>query len=528
MFWVAVGFVIYGAACGAACRVPLFTVVLLAATAVVVVSDIARGNADVFIDVVIAIVALQVGYVSGIGLRALAYAATRSCDSSNDHTAGPMLRYRPSAARRPHGPMGPCAESSGADPMPHRRGAQKPTARGERELYAETHVTACRPTAAEITQKPVPDFGRAAYCLLGLVVDAVTFADATAHIGRVIRHRKRCFLSTPNMSWITTSRIDPKFRASVLGSDLSIADGMPLIWAARLIDLPIQRIAGSDLFETLMNGAAGKLTVFFFGGPEGVARAASERINSSDGAMRCNGYEYPGFGSVEQMSSPWVLQKINHSGADILNVSLGARKGQLWITRNEQHIMSPVVWHCGAVVNFVAGTIMRSPTLLSRFGFEWLWRIKQEPHLWGRYFADLMTLTGFLAFRVIPCAVYQIISRPAEPDLQSTHLDVITNELLYTLRFSGAWTERNLGPARDALQRAAEESSDLVLDLENLTYADAAFFGLVMIAYGNQIRTRCGFSVCSTSKKIRRIMWLHGCEFLISTRCDRERECSSH
>jgi N-acetylglucosaminyldiphosphoundecaprenol N-acetyl-beta-D-mannosaminyltransferase len=224
------------------------------------------------------------------------------------------------------------------------------------------------------------------------------------------------------------------------------------------------------------------------------------------------------------MSSPRVLQKINHSGADILSISLGARKGQLWIRRNEQHITSPVVWHCGAVVNFVAGTITRSPALLSRLGFEWLWRIKQEPYLWRRYFADLMTLTWFLTFRVVPCAVYQIIKRSAEPNLQLARLDVFRSESLYTLRFSGPWTERNLGPARDALQRAAEDFSDLVLDVENLTYADSAFFGLIMIAYGYQIRTRCSFSVCSISKKVQRIMRLHGCEFLISARCDRGRE----
>ena len=143
---------------------------------------------------------------------------------------------------------------------------------------AGTRVTACRPaTEAEIMLKPVPDFGRAVYCLLGLVVDAVTPAETTAYIGAAIRHRKRCFLSTPNMSWITTSQVDAKFRDSILSSDLSIADGMPLVWVARLLGLPIQRIAGSDLFETLMEGAAGQLTVFFL---EGLKVRLVEHVNT--------------------------------------------------------------------------------------------------------------------------------------------------------------------------------------------------------------------------------------------------------
>src|SRR5712691_6719258 len=228
-------------------------------------------------------------------------------------------------------------------------------------------MTTHRPTEEAGTMlRPLPNFNRAAYCLLGLVVDGVTPARTTACIGAAISHRRRCFLSTPNMSWITRSQAEKEFRDSVLSSDLSIADGMPLVWVARLLRLPIQRVAGSDLFDILIEGTAGQLTVFFFGGPEGAARAACERINSLDSAMRCCGYDYPGFGSVDEMSSPSVLKKMNESGADILGVALGARKGQLWITRNEQVLVSPVIWHCGAVVNFVSGAITRSPALISR------------------------------------------------------------------------------------------------------------------------------------------------------------------
>jgi hypothetical protein len=66
MFWVPLGFVLFGIALGAALRVPSLIAVLLAATAVVAVSDIVRCNPNVFIGVVIVIVALQVGYVSGL------------------------------------------------------------------------------------------------------------------------------------------------------------------------------------------------------------------------------------------------------------------------------------------------------------------------------------------------------------------------------------------------------------------------------------------------------------------------------
>jgi N-acetylglucosaminyldiphosphoundecaprenol N-acetyl-beta-D-mannosaminyltransferase len=245
-------------------------------------------------------------------------------------------------------------------------------------------------------------------------------------------------------------------------------------------------------------------------------------MNRLGGSMRCSGYDFPGYGSLEEMSNSGIFQQINNAGADILTVSIGTKKGQLWISRNERNLASPIVWYGGAAVNFVAGTVKRAPAVLSRCGFEWLWRIKEEPSLWSRYFADLKALVRLFTFHIIPCVAYRIIHRPTDVDLKTARLEVFKGDVLYTLRFSGPWTERNLSPARQAFRRAAEDAADLVLDLEDLTYADAAFLGLIMIAYGYQSRTQRGFSMYSASKTVRTILHLHGCEFLMNTRNGRE------
>ena len=39
----------------------------------------------------------------------------------------------------------------------------------------------------------------------------------------------------PNLNFLTTSRTDPKFRESLLISDLCTADGMPIVWLARML-----------------------------------------------------------------------------------------------------------------------------------------------------------------------------------------------------------------------------------------------------------------------------------------------------
>ena len=60
----------------------------------------------------------------------------------------------------------------------------------------------------------------------------------------------RAWIATPNLNFLVAVLTDPAFRDSVLRSDLSIADGMPIIWIARLLRIPLyERVAGSTLFE---------------------------------------------------------------------------------------------------------------------------------------------------------------------------------------------------------------------------------------------------------------------------------------
>src|SRR5688572_21542979 len=140
-------------------------------------------------------------------------------------------------------------------------------------------------------------FAREVHCVLGLPFDAVDAAGAEAQIRAAAKSGARCFLSTPNVNFLVQSRRDEAFRRSVVHSDLSVADGMPIVWLARLMGIPIaSRVAGSNLFEALRAGPE-PLSVYFFGGPEGVAADAARALGA-----RCVGYAFPGYGSVESMS----------------------------------------------------------------------------------------------------------------------------------------------------------------------------------------------------------------------------------
>lgn len=355
-----------------------------------------------------------------------------------------------------------------------------------------------------------PEFERDVHCLLGLPIDAIGLAEAERRIRAAADARMPCFMSTPNVNFVIASRSDDAFRNAVLHSDLSVADGMPLVWLARLMGIPLrERVAGASVFEALRGSAGRPLAVFFFGGPEGVAEAAGRRLAAEGKGLVCVGYDSPGFGSVEEMSSEETIRRINASNADLLVVSLGAAKGQAWIERNRARLNVPVVSHLGAVVDFAAGTVRRAPVWMQRAGLEWLWRIKERPALWRRYLNDGVALALLLLTRVLPYVWYarrHAAGAAAEGQLEAREE--------YTLALRGAWTRANIGQLRRGFADAAHSGKDVRLDMTAVSHVDSAFVGLVMVLRSHLQQRGRRLSIWPVPPAVRRVMEYCCAEFL--------------
>jgi N-acetylglucosaminyldiphosphoundecaprenol N-acetyl-beta-D-mannosaminyltransferase len=351
------------------------------------------------------------------------------------------------------------------------------------------------------------DFHRDIHCILGLPFDALTVSGVVQRLLEAAAQRTRCFLSTPNLNFLVGCQRDPRFRDSVIHSDLSIADGMPMVWIARLLDIPIrERVAGSTLFERLRKGGARQLAVYFFGGGSGAAAAACRRLRAEAGGLTCVGYDAPGYGAIEEMSGDATIRRINESGADFLVVALGAKKGQAWIERNLDRIEVPIISHLGAVLNFTAGIVERAPRWMQVTGLEWLWRIKEEPALWRRYVWDGSALLALIATRVLPYAWYLRCHRPNAGALASASADLGDDGSQCAITLRGAWTRENIGPLRDCLSAAASRGRDVRLELAEVTYVDSAFVALVMLLHAHQTQSRRRLTVVSASAPVRRVI----------------------
>jgi N-acetylglucosaminyldiphosphoundecaprenol N-acetyl-beta-D-mannosaminyltransferase len=359
---------------------------------------------------------------------------------------------------------------------------------------------------------PASRFDRDIVCVLGLPFDTVDLSQAVEKIRAAAFSNARCFVSTPNLNFLIAAQRDPGFRDSVLRSDLSLADGAPIVWIARCLRLPLTaRVAGASVFEALRAQEGPPLTVDVFGGPPGVAEAACRNLNAVAGGLRCVGFDDAGFGSLDEMSAPERIKKINATGAQFVVVALGAKRGQGWIERNAAALEAPVLCHLGAVVNFVAGTVKRAPVVLQRFGLEWLWRIKEERGLWRRYFGDGVAVSRLVFDRVLP---YAFFLRRRKGVGQSPGLRVSrAGENDIAIRLGGAWIRATLEPLRHALRQAAIPGIRVSLMLREVTDVDGAFIALLMLARG-----RLGAAhlrILEAPPVVRSIFCYNAAEFLL-------------
>jgi N-acetylglucosaminyldiphosphoundecaprenol N-acetyl-beta-D-mannosaminyltransferase len=361
------------------------------------------------------------------------------------------------------------------------------------------------------------DLSREVFGVFGLPLDALDLGDLLQRIDYVVNARAPFLLSTPNVNFLMMSRSNPAFRESLLMSDLCPADGMPLVWIARLMGIPLrERLSGSDIFVALRSRSSfeRRLKVFMFGGAEGVAAKVRETLNQEDGGLTCVGVLNPGFGSIAEMSTDPVFESINASEADLLAVFLSAEKAQNWLLRNHDRLKIPFRAQFGATINLQAGSVKRAPVFIQKMGFEWLWRIKEEPYLWRRYWNDGLGLLRLVFTCLLPLITGNILRPSRSGDRLTIHRSEDSQSVL--IKLSGSAISRHVDAAITCFRSALEARKLIVIDISNIRNIDPRFFGLLLMLRKRSKRRGGGLEFVNATPQIRRKFRLNGFEFLLS------------
>ena len=361
------------------------------------------------------------------------------------------------------------------------------------------------------------DLSREVYCILGMPIDAIEMGAVVHRIEAAAGTGAAFVISTPNLNFLVNSQIDAEFRETLLLSDLCPTDGMPIVWMARLMGIPIKgRIAGSDIFEALKaRRPTQRLKIFVFGGAEGVAAAACRALNVESSGLACVGSMCPGFGTIDEMSRDDIIEIINSSHADFLVAALGAKKGQLWLQRNHHRLRIPIRAHLGATINFEAGTVKRAPSMLRKLGLEWLWRIKEEPYLWRRYWDDGIVLVDLLLTRVLPLVIWTRWHRLRGAG-QDLVIQQIQDDESVTLSFFGSATARHVNKAISCFRNALDTRKKITVNLSDTRLVDARFLGLLLVLRKRLKEAGKRLELVGVPSRLEKLFHFNGAGFLLS------------
>ena len=198
---------------------------------------------------------------------------------------------------------------------------------------------------------------------------------------------------TPNVDFLVKARRDAELQQILVGADLVLCDGRPLVWASHWLGNALPgRVAGSDLMPCLLQRAALRgWRIFLLGGGPGVASEAAKRIAAEHPSLPEVAHCSPPCRLLHDMDNTEIIERVRTARPDIMLVCFGCPKQEKWISKYRQLLEVPVLIGAGGTVDFLAGRMARAPVWMRRSGTEWLFRLLQEPRrLAGRYADDLL------------------------------------------------------------------------------------------------------------------------------------------
>jgi len=247
--------------------------------------------------------------------------------------------------------------------------------------------------------------------ILGTRVHMVEIPDVLAIMDEWIQsdHQQLHFIVNTGMHGLMEGHKDPAFKTILNSVDLFAPDGILVILIARLRGYHLRkRETGPELLWRFSEVAGRRgYKYFLFGDVEETLTAVSERLVKHFPGINIVGLQSPPFRPLTKEEDLAIVDAINRAKPDVLWVGLGAPKQERWIYEHRDMLNVPVVIGVGASFKFLSGKVRRAPSWLRNRGFEWLWRLLQEPRrVWRRVLIDAPRFIGLVTLEIIGVRKY--------------------------------------------------------------------------------------------------------------------------
>jgi len=234
----------------------------------------------------------------------------------------------------------------------------------------------------------------ASQSILDCEFDAVNNDRALAWANEAISGTATRYITTVNVAILMMMRKDARLKSFISQSDLTVADGQPIIWLSKLLRRPLpERVTGIDLCSDIAAQVALKgKSIYLLGGSDDVLKLTEKKLLAVNPELTIAGRHNGYFKAPE---SGAIVKDINQSKADILFVGMGVPRQEYFLQDNLSQLNVKLAIALGGSFDVISGAKQRAPIWMQKSGLEWLFRLIQEPRRLAKRY--VMTNTQFLA-----------------------------------------------------------------------------------------------------------------------------------
>jgi N-acetylglucosaminyldiphosphoundecaprenol N-acetyl-beta-D-mannosaminyltransferase len=223
--------------------------------------------------------------------------------------------------------------------------------------------------------------------ILGVPVGIYTMDTLVARLEELIAAPGCAVAHGVNAHVINLTYHYPEFLKALRQADLLYADGASLILASRFLgnQLP-EKLTTTDVWPRMCDLALTRGYRFFLmGGEPSLAERAATQARRKYPHLQIVGTHHGYFDFRDEH----LIATINAARPDVLWVGMGDPRQVLWATTWKPQLQVPLVLTCGGMFKIVAGELSRVSSRWRQSGFEWVYRLWQEPATWRRYLLGL-------------------------------------------------------------------------------------------------------------------------------------------
>ncbi len=211
---------------------------------------------------------------------------------------------------------------------------------------------------------------------------SITSLDNTVkRILEAVENRQSGYVCVTNTRTSYLANIDHQYCQIQNNSFITVPDGAPVVWLAKLMGLKqVGKASGKDLMDRFFSlSVKNGLSHYLYGSTPYTIEKMVEVLHKNYPGIEIKGAVSPPFQPLEDFDIATLANDINTLKPTFFWCGLGAPKQERLMALLTPHLNSTICFGVGLAFEYLGGTVKRAPRWMQKSGLEWSYRWVQQP-----------------------------------------------------------------------------------------------------------------------------------------------------